>query len=227
MSREVKRLEGNSWVQVPATWGLYRGLLKARGERSAAKYVYRKGRLTIVSPSMEHERIKSRLTWMIEEMFLTLGIDFVPTGSLTLHSSPPSKHGVEGDASYYVCNLDLIRHKERVEMGIDPPPDLEVEVVISNPVRDALRVHAAFGVKEVWVCKPGVLTFVVLGDDRRYRPSVASLCLPQVGPDELAGWIFNEESRDELTPRRAFREWAATSLAPRHHPSEGAPEARP
>jgi Uma2 family endonuclease len=206
---------GDAWVCIPATWATYLRLLDDRGERSRPRYIYHDGRLTIVSPGVNHELLKGRLSALLQEILLALRIRYVPTGSVTLLPGEVGTRGIEGDSSYYFTNLDWVKGREQLVMGVDPPPDLEIEVVVSHPVSEALAVHAAFGVREVWVCGSGVLTFLVLQPDGRYEPSASSLNLPVVRSDELASWLFRDAAADLMGLLLEFREWVARELAPR------------
>jgi Uma2 family endonuclease len=220
VSTTARRLGGDVWLQVPATWGAYVRLLRAREDGANPRYIYRGGRLTIVSPGIPHESIKLRLSWLIETILVELGIPFLGSGAVTLKQAGPRKKGVEGDTSDYLTNLDRVLGKKTLEMGTDPPPDLEVEVVISHPVREALSVHASFGVREVWVCKRSGLTFLALGDDGRYHSTPLSVSLPFLSSEELAPWVFGEGFPDEIALRRAFRAWVVGTLAPRLRPGD-------
>lgn len=42
-----------------------------------------------------------------------------------------------------------VRHKSEIELSLDPPPDLAIEVEISRNMVDKLAVYAALGVPEV------------------------------------------------------------------------------
>jgi hypothetical protein len=103
-------------------------------------------------------------------------------------------------------------------MGVDPAPDLAVEIVVSHPVNDALKVHASFGVREVWVVRKQELKFLVLGEDGRYHDAPSSSCLPILSPGDLTPWVFGENFPGELELRIQFREWVANVLAPRLNP---------
>ena len=214
---------GDAWVCIPATWETYLRLLDDRGERSRPRLIYHHGRLTIVSPGVNHEWLGRRLSGLLQELLVGLRVRFIPTGSVTLLPGSATTKGVEGDASYYFTNFDSLKGRETLVMGVDPPPDLVIEVVVSHPVADALAVHASFGVREVWVCGRGELTFLLLQPGGRYEPSAASLNLPLVRSDELALWLFRDAGDDDLDLLLEFREWVAHVLAAR----QGRPTAKP
>jgi Uma2 family endonuclease len=206
---------GDAWVSIPATWETYLRLLDDRGERSRPRYIFLDGRLTIVSPGIEHEWLKHRLTTLLHEILIGLRVRYIPSGAVTLKEEHPDTKGVEGDVSFYFTNLARLKGRKKIVMGVDPPPDLEIEVVVSHPVADALAVHAAFGVREVWVCGNGSLSFFVLQPDGRYEPAPTSLNLPMVRSDELSGWVYRDATEDDLSLLLEFRKWVENELAMR------------
>jgi Uma2 family endonuclease len=209
------------WVRVPATWGAYKRLLKARGERGQPKYTFVDGRLTIVMKIHIHGWTTSRIGGMIEEILVGLLIDFHASGGVTLFKSSGSRAGNEADQSYYLTNINRVRRKKNLVMGRDPAPDLAVEVVISHPEDDAVESDRRFGVREVWVCKEAELEFLVLGADGHYAASPTSVLLPFVASAELAEWLSRDDFASDTQFRHAFRGWVTETLAPRHHPAEG------
>ena len=101
-------------------------------------------------------------------------------------------------------------------MGVDPPPDLVVEVVISHPEMKALEAYGRFGVREVWVCKKSGLEFFVLGENGRYVTSPHSVCLPFLSSKELEPWVYQDHRGNDTRVLKQFRAWVAETLAPRH-----------
>jgi Uma2 family endonuclease len=221
MATVVRQLEGDLCIQVPATWGAYLRLLRSRGENPNPRYIYCDRRLTIVTRGYPHERRKLLLSWFIETILAELHIPFSGSGEMTLKQGRPKKKGAEGDTSYYLTNLERIRGKKKLVMGVDPAPDLLVEVVVSHPIEDALSVYGAFGVREVWVLDDGGMTFLVLGDGGRYEPSPVSALLPFLSSEELGSWVAREDLPDEGALRLAFREWVTATLAPRREAAGG------
>jgi len=213
-------LEGDNWVKMPASWSDYIALSKTRGDRTRPRYTFIDGRLTVVSPGQPHEWIKTRLGWLIEEMFLALEIDFHATGSVTLLKSKNRKAGTEADESYYLSNIARVIGKKNLVMGEDPAPDLAIEVVVSHDEDDAIEAYRRFGVREVWVVKDGELTFLCLDNNARYIESPASQMIPDLTADELASWVFRQDLTGERKVRLGFRAWVEQTLVPRHRNNE-------
>jgi Uma2 family endonuclease len=216
MSTTVKTRGRDPWIRVPATWGAYLRLCRARGERANPRYTFVDGRLTIVSPGASHEFLRTRLSDLIGDLLVALHIPYVPFGSVTLRlKDSVIRRGTEGDACYYLSNIDRVRGKKKLIMGRDPAPDLMVETVVSHPVKDSLLVHASLGVREVWVCKESDLNFLVLGSDGTYYPQASSMLIPFLRTDDLEPWVYRMDQEDEGALRRIFRRWVDDTLRPR------------
>ncbi len=55
-----------------------------------------------------------------------------------------------GNVSYYIEHADAVRAKEEIDLTVDPPPDLVIEVEITPSAIRKLDLFAAMGVPEVW-----------------------------------------------------------------------------
>ena len=214
MSTTMIAIAPDPCVCFPATWEIYTALVALRGDGSRPKYIYVDGRITVVSPSHNHEAVKKRIGWMIEHLLTRMIIDFHPAGSTTLLKSQRPRAGTEADESYYLTNIDRVVGKKDLFMGVDPPPDLVVEVVVSHSAADALEVYRRIGVREVWVYHDGGLEFLVLGADGTYHASPTSALLPPLAAADLAPWVDRLDPKGERQIRRDFRAWVAATLPP-------------
>jgi Uma2 family endonuclease len=70
-------------------------------------------------------------------------------GQTTWRKRAVSK-GAEPDCCYYVRNVERIIAKDDIKLESDPPPDIVVEIDITNSSMRKLSIYAAFGVPEVW-----------------------------------------------------------------------------
>jgi Uma2 family endonuclease len=101
-------------------------------------------------PGRQHETIKGRIGALIEAHLETIGLDFVPTESLTLESETGLVKR-EADKSY-----ELGANKER--------PDLAIEVVVTSGGIDKLTAYQRLQIAEVWFWEKGELSLSALGD---------------------------------------------------------------
>src|SRR5687768_5909046 len=73
-------------------WSHYEAQLALRGDVSGPRMSYLEGDLEIMSPSRDHERIKSYIGRLIEAYALETGLDLSPYGGWTL-KNPARKSG--------------------------------------------------------------------------------------------------------------------------------------
>lgn len=175
-----------------------------------------------MSPGAYHEWSKSRLSWMLEYAFVMLEVPFQAYGELTLKEGQREKKGTEPDACYYLTHLEEMNCREKIKMGEDPPPDLLVEVVASHPVEDSLKVHAVFGVKEVWLVRDREPIFLTLGGDGEYHSTPTSRLVPSIDLAEFTFWMSRTDLPNEYELRREFMKWVNTELVGRR-PKESKP----
>ncbi len=212
-------LDGDTRVQIPATWNIYTELCELRGDKSRPRYVFVDGRLTVVSPGIPHEGVKTRLGGLIEDVLVGLRIEAYPLGSVTLLRSLEPLAAAEADETYFLTNLDRIRGKDSLVMGVDPGPDLGVEVVVSHLPGDSLECHRLFGVREVWLVEDGELSILVLSENGLYEASLKSVCFPFLTAQEMAHWAFRQDIDNEIELRFQFRAWVSETRVLRHRPN--------
>ena len=137
------------------SWGTYERLISEREERRKPRFSYDRGRLELMSPSGEHD-VSSRLIALLVDMVAEgSGIDVENAGSTTFKREDLER-GFEPDESFYFSEnaariRELVRNKGDIVLDEgDPPPDLIVEVDITNPSLNKLPIYAALGAPEVW-----------------------------------------------------------------------------
>lgn len=118
-------------------------------DRAGRLITYDQGDLEIMSPSRAHETDKSMLGRMIERFAEFHEIDLASTAS-TSFKRHDLKRGFEADESYYISHEEVIRQKREIDLSIDPPPDLVIEIERSRSALDKLPLLAAIGVPEIW-----------------------------------------------------------------------------
>jgi Uma2 family endonuclease len=130
------------------SWETYRRLLSEHGEVSSPRFTFDRGVLEIMSPSAEHERHNLRIADLIGVIADAMNLEAEGLGASTF-TREDLERGFEADSCFYVQNVDKIRNKERVDLSTDPPPDLVVEIDITNPSINKLvlfmRLATSFG----------------------------------------------------------------------------------
>lgn len=131
------------------SWDTYERLLGERRENRAPRFTYDRGMLEIMSPSPEHESISYYAGLIVAVVAAEMDVDVCGVGSTTFKRENLDR-GFEPDACFYARNLERVRGKKRLELGVDPPPDLVIEVDITSPSIDKLSIYARLAVPEVW-----------------------------------------------------------------------------
>ncbi|MFM6091606.1 MAG: Uma2 family endonuclease [Dolichospermum sp.] len=138
-------------------------------------------------PGKKHETIKERIASLVEIYLEFLGLDFTPTGSVTLENEF-EKVKREGDESY--------------ELGANRKhPDLVIEVVVSSGGIDKLEAYKRLKIPEVWFWMNDELLFYSLGNDG-YETVSKSQLLPNLDVDLLMRCVNIENHAQAL---REFR----------------------
>ncbi len=178
------------------SWDDYQRLLEVRGEASVPRFAFLEGELEIMTPSLPHESIKSRIGCLVEVWCDVKGIEFSPYGSWTLENKR-EKRGLEPDECYV---FGVVAEPER--------PDLAIEVVWTRGGVKKLDIYSALGVPEVWFWRRGAISVHWL-EDGDYVDAAASRVLPGIDLTQLASFL------DRTTASQAMREYrAALTQAP-------------
>jgi Uma2 family endonuclease len=188
-------------------WSTFEALLAASDNRGA-RFTYDQGNLEIMSPSDLHERVKRLLGRMIETATVELNIPIRSGGSTTLRNQLKAR-GLEPDECYYVANEPAVRGR-KIDLTIDPPPDLAVEVDISTSSLDQLKIYATLGVPEVWTCDGVALKVFRLQPGGDYARQARSPTFPFLPLEELERFLARRDETDETTWIRSFRAWIGT-----------------
>ena len=112
------------------SWHTYESLLTDLEEQPGTKLTYDRGWLEIMTPLVSHESSKKLLGRFVEAATEELNIEMRSLGSLTCKRQDLER-GIEPDQCYYMQNEAVMRGKE-VDLSVDPPPDLAIEVDITG-----------------------------------------------------------------------------------------------
>ena len=138
---------GQQMLLQDISWQQLENILEEMGEKRAARISYSHGWLEIMVPLPEHEKDKELIGDLVKILLEILQIDFEPFGSTTLKNER-SRQAVEPDTSFYIQNQAAIIGKNRIDLNIDPPPDLAIEIDITSRTR--FENYEILGVPELW-----------------------------------------------------------------------------
>jgi len=130
------------------SWDTYEKLLEAFGEHRAARLTYDLGVLEFMVPLEEHENPSDLIGVFIRTLVEESGGNIKSLASTTLKREDLKK-AAEPDKCYYIQNESLVRGRT-INLNLDPPPDLVVEVDITHTDIDKNALYAQLGIPEFW-----------------------------------------------------------------------------
>ncbi len=191
------------------SWQSYEKILEALGENRAARLNYYKGTLEIVTPLEEHESASDRLGILIHILTEELNLNIKSMASTTLNR-PDLKVGAEPDKCYYIQNEPAVRCK-KVELAVDPPPDLVLEVDITNTDINKTQLYQEMKVPEFWRYNGKILTIYLLNQNQ-YQESETSANFPLLTKSMIYEFLAQCQIQGETQTKRTFRTWVREQL---------------
>jgi len=140
-------------------WDEFEAILNELGDHRASRITYSDEVLEIRMPLSEHEVDKELIGDMVKILLEELDINSECFGSTTFKSRTMAK-GIEPDQCFYIQNYGVMIGKRQVDLTIDPPPDLAIEVDVTS--KTGLDAYQALGVPELWRFENGRLKIMVL-----------------------------------------------------------------
>jgi Uma2 family endonuclease len=177
------------------SWRSYEQILDALGNNRAARLTYYKGTLEIVSPLEEHESASDRIGILIHTLTEELNLNIKSMASTTLNKTE----------FYYIQNEPAVRGK-KVDLAIDPPPDLVVEVDITHTDINKNQLYQEMKVSEFWRYNGKVLTIYLLSENQ-YQESETSPTFPLLTKSKIYEFLAECDTQGETQTKRAFRTW--------------------
>lgn len=178
------------------TWEQYLRISELFDDRPALRLTYLEGALEIMTTGGTHEELKKRIARLIETWSEVRGVDLRGFGSTTLRKSAEQR-GLEPDECYCLGERPRVAEPQVIDR-----PDLAIEIVISTPLVDKLRVYAGLGVPEVWTFRNGVFLVHVL-EGQRYREAARSQLLPDLDLPLIAELTHEPKQIDAVRAVRA------------------------
>lgn len=187
-------------------WNTYERLLADHENYSAPRFTYDRGELEIMSPSPEHEAYNRSIALLVEILAAELGTDVYDLGSTTFRREDLER-GFEPDSCFYIENEERVRGKARIDLAVDPPPDLVIEIDITSPSFSKLPIYAQIGVPEVWRYDGERLKILVL-EGSEYVETTESTVVPPVTSNVLSNFMEKSTTTKRTVWLEAVREWA-------------------
>lgn len=219
------------------SWGTYQQLLDEYEEHPNTHFTYDQGRLEIMVLSANHERKSEILSLLVTVFAEELDVDTVGFGSTAFQRADLQK-GFEPDGCFYIQNEAAMRNKLDIDLTIDPPPDLIIEIDITSPspkkhvvaatslccfcpldwlacsdgaTLNKFPVFAALGIREIWRYDGEHVQIWSLMNNN-YEESAQSLLLPVANGTALTQLLEMEPGMRRTVWLRHVRSWVREQL---------------
>lgn len=183
-------------------WPAFKQVQKILAERSHARFVYDGTLLEITMPLETHERLARLIELFIRILVVEMGFKMKSMGSTTL-DRPDLLKSAEPDNGYYIQNYALVADHE-IDLAVDPPPDLVVEVDITHTDIDKDRLYARMGIPEFWRFDGQTWRILSLKEEQ-YIECERSPTFPSITKTDLYGFL-ESALVDEVAAEIDFRQ---------------------
>ena len=165
---------GSEIILRKQTWADYEMLLAIRQDTSLPKLYFnaKTQEIQVMSPLASHGNRVDTLRDLVKILLRIEQQDWDCFAPITIKKFKQA--GVEPDTCFYVENRQAILGKERIDLSIDPPPDLVIEVDLTSIT--SLSAYELLAIPELWIYRPGEL-MIYLWQNGTYQNRDRSLFL--------------------------------------------------
>ncbi|MEA5490109.1 MULTISPECIES: Uma2 family endonuclease [Pseudanabaena] len=206
---QIETLQGQTTVLHDIDWQQFEAILEDLGDNRASRIAYFDGVLEIRMPLPEHERTKVIISNLLVILLEELDWEWESLGSSTFKTKS-MKAGIEPDDCFYIKNYAAMIGKKRLDMSIDPPPDIAIEVDLTSNTQ--ISAYEALAVAEIWRYANGKLSIRLLREGK-YVESLVSLSFPDFPViDGISQFLERGTELSISALRREFRQWVRDRL---------------
>jgi Uma2 family endonuclease len=173
------------------------------------RMMYLDGVLRLMSPHLAHDFNSRVFVFIVTTVARVCRIRSMAIGTTTLKKAaraPLLGSGKEPDEGFYLGeNVARMRGKKELDLTIDPPPDLAIEIDNTANSETSLATYARIGVPEVWRfdVNERTLWFGRLDGDH-YEEIARSLSLARLTPGLVLQAL---EAREEALDDTDWLDW--------------------
>jgi len=206
---QIETLQGQTTIVHDIDWQQFEAILEDLGDNRASRIAYFDGVLEIRMPLPEHERTKVIISNLLVILLEELDWEWESLGSSTFKTKS-MKAGIEPDDCFYIKNYVAMIGKKRLDMSIDPSPDIAIEVDLTSNTQ--ISAYEALAVAEIWRYANGKLSIRLLREGK-YVESLVSLSFPDFPViDGISQFLERGTELSISSLRREFRQWVRDRL---------------
>ncbi|BAZ12240.1 hypothetical protein NIES4071_40700 [Calothrix sp. NIES-4071] len=145
-------------MRFPASWQDYQKLCQQLGDRPSPRIKYRPGEILLMSPLPKHGRDVHIISMIVIALLDNLEQNYEAFTPITMEIAEVS--GVEPDYCFYIDNWAAVAGKDRINWGVDPSPDLAIEIDVTSYTD--INDYLPYKVPEVWLFRRNQLSIYQL-----------------------------------------------------------------
>jgi len=175
------------------------------------------GEFTLVTTSRRHDWIADTIHDVIQAVALGFRLPIAIAGAATFRKRDLTG-GIEGDKTYdFGEHARIMRGGVEIDQVVQPPPDLAVEVEVTNPADRAMRTWSRLGVPEVWRFRDatGSLIYWHRNADGSYSESEHSLGLPMLTANDVEVQVRRSDDMGYTDWSVELHDWVRDVPVPR------------
>jgi Uma2 family endonuclease len=200
----IERLPAGASLRLQnVAWDEYEYFITQMESHPGYRVSYDCGRLVVMSPLAEHEEYKETILILIRALAEESGVTLESRGATTFKSKRLAK-GAEPDTCFYVQNAARLIGQRTITLGIDPPPDVVVEIDTTNESLDKFGIYAALGVPEIWRYD-GEKTYFYQLSETSYREIQSSIAFSGLTAADLTRLIGLSKTEGQTAAVAEFR----------------------
>ena len=160
-------------VHFPGTLADYEQILAQLGDRAIPRLRLRDSHILMTSPLPEHGKEIDIIADIVKALLRHQNRDWDSFHPITLRRGKEA--GLEPDVCFYIDNYQAILGKRKLDLNIDPPPDLAIEIDVTSFTR--IEDYLPLAIPEVWIYKQGELNLYQF-EDNHYLATDSSNIFP-------------------------------------------------
>lgn len=173
---------GSEVVLRHQTWADYETILVSRQDNAAIKIYYDAiaQEIQIMAPLPEHGKKSDTLSDLVKVLLRKQGKDWDCFDPITLKRY--GIKGIEPDTCFYIDNRAAILGKSPIDLDVDPPPDLAIEIDLTSLTKP--EDYTGIKIPELWIYRDKILQ-IYLWNGEQYQASTTSNLFPTIPVAQL------------------------------------------
>ena len=187
------------------TWADYETLLAQRGDKPTPKIYFdaQTQEIRLMAPSPRHGNRSDALSDLVKCLLRYQGRDYQSFDPITLKRA--GTQGVEPDTCFYIERRQAILGKEKIDLAVDPPPDLALEVDLTSLTR--AQDYENIAVPELWIYR-GETLGIYKFENGRYVEKLDSSTFENIPIKKLMPKYIEKAWREGVSVAvREFEDW--------------------